>query len=55
MLARVLAMARCLRMSVTSRCSIEMDGRIELVFNMEAFIMTKLIARVNPVHLMNVD
>jgi len=31
MLARVLAMARCLSVSVTSRCSIEMDGRIELV------------------------
>ena len=34
MLARVLAIARCL--SVTSRCSIKMDGRIELVFGTEA-------------------
>jgi len=34
MLARVLAMAMCL--SVTSRCSIEVVGRIELVFGMEA-------------------
>jgi len=32
MLAWVLAMALCL--SVTSRCSIEMDGRIQLVFGM---------------------
>jgi len=36
MLARVLAMALCvsvcLCLSVTSRCSIEMDGWIELVF-----------------------
>ena len=37
MLARVLAMALCLsvRLSVTSRCSIEMSGRIELVFGKE--------------------
>jgi len=38
MLARVLAMALCLSVSlsvflfVTSRCSVEMDGRIELGF-----------------------
>jgi len=32
MLARVLAMALCL--SVTSRCSVEMEGRIELIFGM---------------------
>jgi len=32
MLERVLAMALCL--SVTSRCSFETDGRIELVFGM---------------------
>ena len=30
--ARVLAMAMCLCLSVTSRCSIEMAGRIELGF-----------------------
>jgi len=35
MLARVLAMTLCL--SVTSRCSIEMTGRIEQVFGMQAF------------------
>ena len=34
MLARVLAMALCL--SVTSRCSIETDGWINLVFGMKA-------------------
>ena len=32
MLARVPAMALCLCLSVTSRCSIEMDVQIELVF-----------------------
>ena len=32
MLARVLAMTLCPSVSVTSRCSIEMDGQIELVF-----------------------
>jgi len=32
MLARVLAMARCLSVSVTSRCSIKTVGQIELVF-----------------------
>jgi len=31
MLARVLAMTLCRRLSVTSRCSTEMDGRIQLV------------------------
>jgi len=38
MLARVLAMALCLSVSVsvTSRCSVEVVGRIELVFGMEA-------------------
>jgi len=42
MLARVLAMTLCpsvsvsVRLSVTSRCSIEMDGQIELVFGMYA-------------------
>ena len=45
-IARVLALALCLCLSasvclsvclsVTSRCSIEMDGRIELVFGMQA-------------------
>ena len=39
-LARILAMARCqyvcLRLSVTSRCSIETAGRIELIIGMEA-------------------
>ena len=34
MLAVVLAMVLCL--SVTSRCSVEVVGRIELVFGMEA-------------------
>jgi len=39
MLARLLAMALCpsVSLSVTSRCSIEVAGRIELVFGMEAF------------------
>jgi len=39
MLARLLAMALCpsVSVSVTSRCSIEVAGRIELVFGMEAF------------------
>jgi len=36
MLAGVLAMAQCLCLSVTSRCSIEVVGRIELVFGVEA-------------------
>ena len=38
MLAPVLAMALCLSvcMSVTSRCSVEVVGWIELVFGMEA-------------------
>jgi len=36
MLARVLAMALCLSVSVTSRCSIEVVGRMELIFGMEA-------------------
>jgi len=36
MLAQVLAMTLCLSVSVTSRCSIEMDGQIELVFGMYA-------------------
>jgi len=38
MLARSLAMALCLSVSlyVTSRCSIEKGGRIELVFGTEA-------------------
>jgi len=31
------AMALCLRLSVTSRCSIDMDGRIELVSGMYSF------------------
>ena len=35
-LARVLAMAPCPCLSVTSRCSIEVVGRIELVSGMEA-------------------
>ena len=38
MLARVLAIALC--PSVTSRCSVETDGWIELVFSMEAFFHT---------------
>ena len=39
MLARVLAMALCLSvcLSVTSRCSVEVVGRIEMVFGMDAF------------------
>jgi len=32
----VLTVGRCLCLSATSRCSIETDGRIELVFGMEA-------------------
>jgi len=42
-IARVLAMALCLSvclslyLSVTRRCSVEVFGRIELVFGMEAF------------------
>ena len=46
MIARVLAMALCLSvslslyLSVTSRCSVEVVGRIELVFGMEAFFPT---------------
>ena len=34
--ARVLAMALCLCLSVISRCSLEVVGRIEPVFGMEA-------------------
>jgi len=34
MLARVIATALYLAVSVTSRCSVERDGRIELVFGM---------------------
>jgi len=37
MLARVLAMFLCLCLSVTSRCSVEVIGRIKLVFGMEFF------------------
>jgi len=37
MLARILAMARCLCLSVTSHISIETAGRIELVLGVEAF------------------
>ena len=37
MLARVLAMTMRPSMSVTSRCSIEMDGQIELVFSVLAY------------------
>ena len=37
MLARVLAMARCLCLSVTSHISIETAGQIELVLGVEAF------------------
>jgi len=41
MLARVLAMALCLylfvRLSVTSRCSIETARRIELLFGIKAY------------------
>ena len=39
MLARVLAMALCLSvcLSVTSWCSVEVVGRIEMVFGMDAF------------------
>jgi len=36
MVARLLAMALCLSVSVTSRCSVETDERIELVFVMGA-------------------
>ena len=36
MLARVLALAPCLRLSATSRCSSETAERIELVFGMES-------------------
>jgi len=32
-IAQVQAMTMCLSMSVTSRCSIEMDGQIQLVFS----------------------
>jgi len=39
MLARV-AMAQCLCLSVTSRCSVEMDGRIELVFGVYRLLST---------------
>ena len=39
MLARALAIwpCVCVCLSVTSRCSIEMDGRIELVFGTHAY------------------
>ena len=36
MLARILAVALCL--SITSQCSVETGGWIELVFVMEAFL-----------------
>jgi len=39
MLAPVLAVALCLSvsLSVTSRCSIDTDGRVDLIFGMDAF------------------
>jgi len=40
MLARVLARALCLCPSVTSRCSVEMDGRNNLVFGVGGLLST---------------